>query len=111
MDELEKKQVRVSKQFDVDIANIFEYGEETFGYNAARIFIGEIYNFVWGLDSMYLSHPECRHIPTKSHMYRNIILGSYLIIYRITAERIEVLKAISSRMSISRIRITRKIKV
>ncbi len=30
MVELEKKQVKVSKQFDIDIATIFEYGEETF---------------------------------------------------------------------------------
>jgi len=111
MAEIEKKTVTVSKWFDIDIANIFEYGEETFGYTAAKIFIGEIYNHVWNLDSMYLSHPECRYLATKSHMYRNIILGSYLIIYRITPKQIEVLKAISSRMSISKIRGARSIKL
>ena len=111
MAEIEGKEVKLSEQFDVDIANIFEYGEETFGYTAAKIFIGEIYNLVWNLDNMYLSHPECKNIPTKSRMYRNIILGSYLIIYRISSERIEVLKAISSRMSISKIRGTRSIKI
>jgi toxin ParE1/3/4 len=111
MAELEKKTVTISRQFDIDLVNIFEYGEETFGYSAAKIFIGEIYNYVWNLDSMYLSHPECRYMRTKSRMYRNIILGSYLIIYRITPEQVEVLKAISSRMSISKIRATRKIKL
>jgi plasmid stabilization system protein ParE len=107
---IEKKTVKISKQFNVDIVNIFEHGEETFGYTAAKIFIGEIYNLIWNLDTMYLSYPECRYIPTKSHMYRNIILGSYLVIYRITPLRIEVLKAISSRMGISKIRAVRKIK-
>ena len=111
MAEIEKKSVKVSKQFDVDIANIFVYGEDTFGYTAAKIFIGEIYNFVWNLDNMYLSYPECKYLPTKSQMYRNIILGSYLIIYRISSERIEVLKAISSRMSITKIRGARSIKL
>ena len=111
MVEIEEKTVKVSKWFDIDIANIFKYGEETFGYTAAKIFIGEIYNRVWNLDSMYLSYPECRHIPTRSQMYRNIILGSYLIIYRITPKQIEVLKAISSRMSISKIRGARSIKL
>ena len=111
MAEIEGKTVKVSKQFDVDITNIFEYGEETFGYTAAKIFIGEIYGLVWNLDNMYLSYPECRHIPTKSRIYRNIILGSYLIIYRITSEQIEVLKAISSRMSIKKIRNVRSIKI
>jgi len=111
MVELEKKEVKVSKQFDIDITTIFEYGEETFGYSAAKIFIGDIYNFVWNLDNMYLIHPECRHIPTKTKMYRNIILGSYLVIYRITPERIEVLKVISSKMSVSKIRAARSIKL
>ena len=111
MAEIEKKIIKVSKQFDVDIANIFEYGEETFGYTAAKIFIGEIYNHVWNLDSMYLGYPECKHLPTKSRIYRNIILGSYLIIYRITSKQIEVLKAISSRKSITKIRGARSIKI
>ncbi len=111
MAEVEKKAVKVSKRFDVDIALIFEYGEETFGYTAAKIFIGEIYNYVWNLDSMYLNYPECRHLPTKSHIYRNVILGSYLIIYRITPKQIEVLNVINSRMSITKIRGARSIKL
>lgn len=111
MVEIEEKEVKISLQFESDIADIFEYGEETFGYAAAKIFIGDIYNYVWNLDRMYLIHPECRHIPTKSKMYRNIILGSYLIIYRISSKRIEVLKAISSRMSIAKIRGARSIKI
>lgn len=53
MVEFERKKVKVSKQYDIDIRNIFEYGEETFGYSAAKIFIGDIYNFVWSLDNMY----------------------------------------------------------
>lgn len=110
MAEIKRKEVRVSKQFENDIVNVFEYGEEAFGYSAAKIFIGEIYNYVWNLDAMYLIHPECRYMATKSKMYRNIILGSYLIIYRISPERIEVLRVISSRMAISKIKRTRSIK-
>jgi len=63
------------------------------------------------LKNLYELHPECRFIVTKNRMYRNIIFGSYLIIYRITPSRIEVLKAISSRMSISKIRTARSIKI
>lgn len=111
MVEIEGKEVKASLAFESDIADIFEYGEETFGYVAAKMFIGEIYNHVWNLDRMYMFYPECRHLPTKSKMYRNIILGSYLIIYRITPTRIEVLKAISSRMSISKIRGARSVKI
>ncbi len=111
MAEIERKEVRVSKQFESDIVNVFEYGEEAFGYSAARIFIGEIYNFVWNLDAMYLVHPECRYLATKSKMYRNVILGSYLIIYRILPGQVEVLRVISSRVSISKIKSTRSVKI
>ena len=110
MAEFERKQVKVSKQFDADIIDVFSYGEETFGYSAAKTFIGEIYNLAWNLDNMYLMYPECRFLSTKSKMYRNIILGSYLVIYRITPERIEVLRVISSRMSITEIKRARRIR-
>jgi toxin ParE1/3/4 len=112
MVENERKEVKVSGQFDLDISNIFLYGEETFGYVAAKSFIADIYSRVWSLDTMYLIHSECRYLPTKSKMYRNIILGSYLIIYRITAERIEVLSALhGSRFTSSSARTIRKIKI
>jgi hypothetical protein len=52
-------------------------------------------------------YPECRYLRTKSKIYRNIILGSYLVIYRITSDRIDVLKAVSSRTSVSKIKRTR----
>jgi toxin ParE1/3/4 len=43
--------------------------------------------------------------------YGNIIIESHLVIYRITPEQIEVLKAINSRMSITKIRGARNIKL
>ena len=108
MVEIEKKEVALSEVFDKDLIQVFEYGEETFGFTAAKIFIGEIYNYVWNLDSMYLSHPECRFLKTKNKIYRNIILGSYIIIYRITPARVEVLRIFNSRISIRKIRTVRK---
>ncbi len=111
MVDIERKEVKVSSLFNADLINVFEYGEETFGYTAAKVFIGEIYNFVWNLDRMYLAHPECRFIPTKSKMYRNIVLGSYLIIYRITDVRIEVLRVINSKIAVKNIRSTRSLRI
>lgn len=108
---IEKKEVALSSKFDKDLIHVFEYGEETFGYTAAKVFVGDIYNHVWNLDSMYLSHPECRFLPTKNKAYRNIILGSYLVIYRITSSRVELLRIINSRLSVKKIRSTRKVKI
>lgn len=92
--ESRKKEVITSNLFDtVDLLDIYEYGEATFGERLATHFIAEIYSILENLDTQYLLHPECRHLVTKTKMYRNIILGSYLIIYRVKATKIEVLRA------------------
>ena len=109
--ETQEKPVILSTSAEIDIQNIYLYGCETFGKNAAETFKAEVIFMIGALKNLYELHPECRFIVTKNRIYRNIIFGSYLIIYRITPSRIEVLKAISSRMSISKIRTARSIKI
>lgn len=60
--------------------------------------------------SCYLLHPEYRHLETKTKKYRNIIFGSYLIIYRVTPNRIEVLRAFHCSRSPKSIKESRSIK-
>ncbi len=108
--ETQERPVIISIIAETDIQNIYLYGVETFGKNAAETFKAELMFMIRALRNLYEIHPGCRFLVTKSRMYRNIIFGSYLVIYRITPTRIEVLKAISSRMSISRSRTARKIK-
>lgn len=109
MADFKRKEVKISAQFDLDIIGLYSYGEEVFGAIAAKSFIADIYSRIWSLDLMYLLHVECRHLPTKDKRYRNIILGSYLIIYRITTDSIEVLRILHSRSSIKKIKTSRKI--
>jgi toxin ParE1/3/4 len=108
--ETQERAVIISTFAEEDIQNIYLYGSETFGKNAAETFKAELMFMIRSLKNLYEIHPECRHLITKSRMYRNIIFGSYLVIYRITPSTIEVLKAISSRMSIAKIKSARKIK-
>jgi plasmid stabilization system protein ParE len=110
MDEIERKEVKISEQFDRDIISLYTYGEEVFGTIAAKSFIADIYSRIWSLDRMYLLHSQCRHLPTKNKIYRNIILGSYLIIYKITNDGIEVLRILHSHSSIRKIKSSRQIK-
>jgi len=84
--ELPRKPYVVSEEFNESRESIYEYTLDTF-------------------------YPECRHLATKSRMYRNIILDAHLIIYRITDVRIEVLDIIHSASSIGKIRNTRKIRL
>lgn len=86
-----KKEVVTSYPFDnFDLIDIYEYGLVEFGEKLASAFISEIYKYIEKLETEYLLHPECHHLETKTKIYRNIILGSYLIIYRIRPNRIEV---------------------
>lgn len=109
--EIQTKTIVTSALFDhVDIPSIFYYGMETFGIKLADNFIEEIYYRIDLLETQYFLHPECRHLETKSKIYRNIIIGSYLIIYRITLNGVEVLRAFHGSRSPKTIKSSRKIK-
>jgi hypothetical protein len=75
--ESRKKEVIKSSFYFIDIQDIYEYGEATFGLKLADSFFDTILNDVENLETQYLLHPECRHLETKTKIYRNIILGSY----------------------------------
>jgi toxin ParE1/3/4 len=109
--EITKKKVVKSIYYYKDIQDIFEYGEATFGERAALSLFDEILMVTRNLESQFLLHPECRHLVTKTKKYRNIIFGSYLIIYRITPHRIEVLRAFHGSRSPKKIKKSRTIKV
>ncbi len=108
--EKENFEVVSSKIFDfIDLPSIHEYGTATFGIKSADYFIDEIYLRIEQLSNNPFLHPECRHLETTSKKYRNIILGSYLIIYRISKTRIEVLRAFHGSRSPKIIKQTKRI--
>jgi plasmid stabilization system protein ParE len=110
--EVEKKIVIGSKLFEEkDVPSIYEYGKVTFGLKLADIFYFDIINSVRNLETEYLLHPERRHLETKNKIYRNIILGSYLIIYRIRTHKIEVLRAFHGSRSPKEIKKVKSIKI
>lgn len=111
MERFKERTVVFSLQYVIDTNNIYHYGKELFGENQAQKYESIIDKITSELAVSYLMYPECRFIPTKGHLYRNVILESHLIIYRIKTERIEVLRVIHSQSSISRIRSVRKIKI
>jgi plasmid stabilization system protein ParE len=101
----------VSREFNESRKLIYEYSLDTFGYFQAERYKQYVRNSLDTLHDFYFAYPECRHISTKSRMYRNIILDAHLIIYRITYDRIEVLDIIHSASSISKIRGVRKVHI
>lgn len=105
------RKVVYSSAFYKDSQNIYLYGKETFGSMFADLFIEEMNHITQGLSFQFNLHPECRFITTKSKKYRNIILGKYLIIYRITSNNIEVIRAFHSSQSVKKIKTARSVKV
>jgi plasmid stabilization system protein ParE len=111
VEEAKKLPVRVSKEFSFDLDNVYQYGIDTFGIRQAELYENEIWKLVEGLSHNWSFFSECRHLPTKSKMYRWIILESHLIIYRITATEIQVLRIVHSRRSITKIKASRRVKL
>lgn len=109
--EIGKKEVTRSQFYLNDLQDIFEYGEVCFGEKVALHFYEELKLMVRNLETNYLVYPECRHLETKTKIYRNIILGSYLIIYKIRANRIEVLRAFHGSRSPKYIKKVKSIKL
>src|SRR5882757_390428 len=102
--EVEIREVVVSDLALVSLEQIYEYGIETFAEPAATVYIERLITHIEHLAKNYLLYPECRYLVTKSKMYRNLIHGNYLVIYRITLIRVEVLNVIHSSRSISTIK-------
>jgi toxin ParE1/3/4 len=111
MEETKELQVILSKEFNVDLDDIFQYGIETFGTIQAEKYENEIWKLIERLSHNYLLFPECRHLPTKSKMYRWIILDAHYIIYRITSTEIQVLRLLHSKRSINNIKASRSVKI
>ncbi|MDP3644903.1 MAG: type II toxin-antitoxin system RelE/ParE family toxin [Bacteroidota bacterium] len=111
MEGSKEKPVVFSLQYVIDTDKIYNYGIEIFGKNQAQKYESLIDKITTELSVCYWMYPECRYLPTKSRLYRNVILESHLIIYRVKTERIEVLRVIHSQSSISRIRSVRNIKI
>ena len=105
------KEVVVSDITILSLEEIFSYGTETFSLASASVFIDEIEQKIQPLSSDYLIHPECRFSNSEGKIYQNLIFGNYLIIYRITQSRIEVLNVIHGSRSVSFIKSLREIKI
>ena len=110
-EEIPRKPYVTSDKFFDSRAGVYHYGLHTFGYFQAERYNRKIEEVIETLSDFYMAYPECRHLATKSRMYRNIILDSHLIIYRITKERIEVLDIIHSASSIRKISAVRSIRL
>jgi toxin ParE1/3/4 len=87
-----------------------DFGEQIFGLNIANIFLLNVQKNIKTLSTQYQFHPENKFLPTKTKIYRNIILGKYMILYRIKPTTVEVLAIYHSSIKPSKIKKLRNVK-
>ncbi len=104
------KQVITSSIFKENRRMVYKYGIEIFGNIIADIFMERLERIIDELEYQYDLHPECKHLSTKSKIYRNIIFGKYIIIYRITPKKVEILTLLHTSRSITKVKMARSIK-
>jgi len=109
--EIETKKVVWSEFVEQDLEGIFLWGEETFGFIVADRYTDYMLEQIQQLEYWYLMHPQCRQLPTKNKIYRNIITDSHRIIYRILPNRVEVLRIFHLASSNTKIKSARKVKI
>lgn len=110
MEKNTKKIVR-SDTFKQKRREIYIYGAEAFGEFLADIFMDRLGKIIDELEYQYNIHPECKHLPTKGKIYRNIIFGKYIVIYRIKTDKVEILTMLHTSRSVTQIKTARSIKI
>ena len=79
------KKVVVQPQFDIQMANILEFGIEQFGAKVAYDFYKNVMSQIVTLPTMPHIHPKNRFIEsTEKKVFRNILVEKYAILYSVT---------------------------
>ena len=86
------KKVIIQPQFDIQMANILEFGIEQFGAKVTYDFYMNVMNQIVNLPAMPHIHPKNRFIEsTEKKVFRNIFVENYAVLYSVTARLIRVI--------------------
>ncbi|MDR3267028.1 MAG: type II toxin-antitoxin system RelE/ParE family toxin [Tannerella sp.] len=91
---LHKKQktLIISPFYTQRLLEIAEYGYELFGVKVSDAFISKIESKVMTLPKMPDIHPKNHFIESnEKKIYRNILVGKYIILYSVTTHTIHVI--------------------
>ena len=108
---MEKEKKVIIKDFALNnLEKQIDYFEENFSFQYALKLETEFLTVVQSLSHFYLKYPECQNLPTKNKIYRCFAWRSYLIIYRIKSDLIEVLSLFHARQNPNKQKSLRRIK-
>ena len=103
-----EKTLIVSEYAAIDLEQEYLFYANEYSIEAAeRLRLGFNKEILKILPNPYI-YPECRFLPTKTQIYRNIVWGNSLIIYRIKKDIVEVLSLFHTKQKPSIIKLAKK---
>lgn len=103
-------EIIIKAQARIDILNHYTYYAENYSVRYAERFLNGFIKQVETILPLIWTNPECRFLPTKNNIYRNIVWGDYLIVYKILKKEIWVVGVFHTKQKPSKIKSYRKVK-
>ncbi len=76
-------EIIIKEQARLDVLNQYLFFAEEYSVQYAETFLSGFIEQVENILPFVWAFPECRFLPTKNHIYRNIVWENHLIIYKI----------------------------
>ena len=105
---MEKWQIEISEFVEAELDAECKYFEEHYSEKYAKQFWREFYEQINSILPDPLKYAECRFLPTKKKIYRNIVWGNYLIIFRTKSSLVQVLTLFHTKQHPNKIKQTRR---
>ncbi len=99
-----------SRDAEENLKSIYEHIKEDSQKNADRV-VAEIIAHSKALNFSPFRYQECAELPTKTKIYRKVTYRPYKIIYRVKANRVEVLSVFHSSQNPKKLSRLKKVKV
>jgi hypothetical protein len=103
-------EIVIKAQARLDVFNQYQYLFENSSERFAEKFLTGFVNHVETILPFVWGYPECRFLPTKNHIYCNIVWGNYLIVYKILKREIWVVGLFHTKQNPSKLKSYRKVK-
>ena len=108
---MEKPKEIIIKEFAFkQLEEEYKYYSTIYSIDFAEEFRIQFFELINKILPSYNSNPECRFLPTKNKIYRNIIWNRYLIVYKINRNTIDILSIFHSKQNPDKLKQVRRIK-
>ncbi len=99
-----------SRDAEENLKSIYEHIKEDSQKNADKV-VADIISLSKSLNFSPFRYQECAELPTKTNIYRKLTSRPYKIIYRVKANRVEILSVFHSSQNPKKISRLKKVKI